>query len=552
MMKMNNCDGATFCRMFASGAAAIENAAQEVNELNVFPVPDGDTGINMSMTMNAGLKEVNGGYTHAGQAAFAAAQGLLRGARGNSGVILSLLFRGFAKTVKNMEIIDGAAFASAMSEGVSTAYNAVMKPAEGTVLTVSRVSSKHAVEYAAGDSDLDHVLEEMISSASVALAETVHQNPVLEKAGVIDAGAYGFCIILKGMLAALKGNPVISEKGTGGASQSSANFSNFSGEEILFGYCTEFIVKRPQNDKKDPARLRAFLETCGDSLVFVDDEAIIKVHVHTDNPGRVLAQALPHGELTAIKVENMREQHTEMVRQETAPAAAPKKVMPQAPAAPKEYGFVAVCSGKGLEEIFHDLGVDNIVQGGQTMNPSTQEILDCIKSINAKTVFVLPNNKNIIMAAEQCIPLADKKVIVIPCKNIPQGVAAMLGYDESLSADENRNAMTEAINNVTSVQVTAAARDSQFDGMDITEGDHMSLINGALFFHNPSRGAVLRATADEIIGKDPSYITVYYGEGVEEGEAEDTVNMLQKRMPMATIQAVPGGQPVYSYIISVE
>ncbi|MCL2081257.1 MAG: DAK2 domain-containing protein [Oscillospiraceae bacterium] len=547
-MALRYCDGTAFCRMFASGAAAMENAVTEVNELNVFPVPDGDTGINMSMTMNAGLREMNGGNTHAGQAAGAAAQGLLRGARGNSGVILSLLFRGFAKTVKNMEVIDGAAFAAAMAEGVNTAYKAVMKPAEGTVLTVSRVSARRGVEYAANGADLDHVLEEMLSSANAALAETIYQNPVLEKAGVIDAGGRGLCIIFEGMLAALKGKPVKPLDLNGGAGREAARFSDFSSEEILFGYCTEFLIKRPRNDKKDPARLRAVLETCGDSLVFVDDEEIIKVHVHTDNPGRVLAQALAYGELTSVKIENMREQHTEMVSFQDAPAPKP------APAAapPKDYGFVAVCAGGGLEEIFYDLGVDSIVRGGQTMNPSTQEILDSVKVINAETVFVLPNNKNIIMAAEQCVPLSDKNVVVIPCRNIPQGVSAMLSFDGAATAEENRANMTEALGGVTSVQITAAARDSQFDGMDINEGDHMALINGALYLSDPSRGAVLSAAAGALAEREPSFVTIYYGEDVGEDEAAEAAETLKRHMPEATVQEVPGGQPVYSYIISAE
>ncbi|MCL1820964.1 MAG: DAK2 domain-containing protein [Oscillospiraceae bacterium] len=548
---MKHIDGAAFCRMVVSGAAAIGNAAQEINELNVFPVPDGDTGINMSMTMNDGVKELDASDKHAGKQAHAFSQGLLRGARGNSGVILSLLFRGFAKYIKTHETISGAAFAAAMAEGVQTAYGAVMKPAEGTILTVCRVSSQRGIEYAAGGTGIDSVIDEMVKCANVALAETVKQNPVLQKAGVVDAGAKGYCYILEGMLAALRGSPVLTANGNSGAVRDSARFSDFSSEEILFGYCTELLIIRPKNDRSDPARLRAFLETCGDSLVFVEDEDIIKIHVHTDNPGRVLAQALAHGELTKIKIENMREQHTEMISVQSAAAAAPKEVMPQAQAA-KDYGFVAVCAGEGIETIFHDLGTDSIVQGGQTMNPSTQEILDSIKHINAETVFVLPNNKNIIMAAEQCIPLAEKNVIVIPSRNIPQGVTAMLNFDGSASVEENRAAMTESLDAVTSVMVTAAARDSQFDGNEIAEGDHMALLNGALHFNSPSRGAVLRAVADALAEKEPSYITLYYGDDVGSGELEDTEDMLKTRMPMTSIQSVCGGQPVYSYIISAE
>ena len=538
------CSGAVFCRMIASGAAAIANHAPEINELNVFPVPDGDTGTNMSLTMNAGLKELSAGFEHAGQAAVAAASGLLRGARGNSGVILSLLFRGFAKMVESLEYIGGAEFAGAMSEGVETAYRAVMKPSEGTVLTVSRVSAKAAVEYSKKDSDLGRVMSAMLDSAKAALEETVHQNPVLEKAGVIDAGAKGFCVILEGMLSAFRGKPVLPTGAKSGETRTAADFSDFSGDDMLFGYCTEFIVKRPHNDRKDPSRLRAFLENCGDSLVFVEDEALIKVHVHTDNPGRVLAQALIHGELTAIKVENMREQHTEMVEKKTG--AVPK------PAERKPYGFVCVCAGEGLKEIFRDLGADRMVEGGQTMNPSTQEILDCVNQVNAETVFILPNNKNIIMAAEQCAPLTDKAIIVLPTKSVAQGVTAMLMFDPEQDVEANRGCMTGALNGVTTIQITAAARDSQFDGKDIAEGDYIVMSNGALRFNDPLRQTALEEAAKAALEKNPSYITLYYGEGADGAEAEGVADMLTKMLPSAVVQVFNGGQPVYPYIISAE
>ncbi len=548
---MKECmDGTQFSKLFASGAACICNAKQECNELNVFPVPDGDTGTNMSMTMDAGVKELRPEMTHVGQAVGVVAQGLLRGARGNSGVILSLLFRGFAKSVKELETVDGLAFAMAMSEGVDTAYRAVMKPAEGTVLTVSRVSARHAVEYAATDSDLERVIIAMLAKAEEALTETVHQNPVLEKAGVVDAGGYGFCLILRGMLLALQGNPVKREDDTGTHVNVAANFADFSGEDILFGYCTEFIIKRV-NNKKDSARLQAFLETCGDSLVFVEDETIIKVHVHTDNPGRVLAQAISYGELTAIKVENMREQHTEqIIKQDTQSPKPVLRVEPQQQE--EEYGFVGVCAGAGLAAVLRDLGVAHIVEGGQTMNPSTQEILDCIKNTNAKTIFVLPNNKNIIMAAEQCIPLTEKTVVVIPSKNVPQGITAMLNFDPEQDVETNRQNMTSAMDTVTSALITVAARDSQFDGNDITEGDHMALINGALASTHPLQSAVLEQVGEQLEAHGPSFVTVYFGEGVEETLAQAAAGILQSKLPEATVQVIDGGQPVYSFIISAE
>jgi DAK2 domain fusion protein YloV len=536
--------------MFASGAAAMSNNVSEINELNVFPVPDGDTGTNMSLTMNAGLKELNNDFEHAGHAAAAVASGLLRGARGNSGVILSLLFRGFAKKVEGFETINGADFAKAMCDGVETAYRAVMKPSEGTMLTVSRVSSKAAAEYAKKDPDLDRVMGVMLESAEAALAETIYQNPVLEKAGVIDAGGKGLCVIFEGMLSALRGEPVLPSGGTGAETRTAADFSEFSGEDMLFGYCTEFIIKRPQNDKKDPARLRAFLENCGDSLVFVEDDEIIKVHVHTDNPGRVLAQALIHGELTAIKIENMREQHTEMVENEKKKDAKPTP--PPKPVELKPYGFVCVCAGGGLKAIFKDLGVDRIVEGGQTMNPSTQDILDDVNQTHAETVFILPNNKNIIMAAEQCAPLTDKRIIVLPTKSVAQGVTAMLTFDPEQGADANRDAMTGVLDGVTTIQITEAARDSQFDGKDITEGDFIVLTDGALKFNDASRRSALGAAAREAAAKNPSYVTIYYGEGASLEEAASVSRILAGMIPSAEVQVFEGGQPVYPYVIAVE
>ena len=549
-------DGAAFCRMFASGAAAISNAMREVNELNVFPVPDGDTGSNMSMTMAAGLKELEGGHAHAGQAAAAAAQGLLRGARGNSGVILSLLFRGFAKSVKERENIDGAAFANAMTEGVEAAYRAVMKPAEGTVLTVTRVSARSAVSYAERDANLEHVMTHMLSRADQAVKETVSQNEVLAKAGVVDAGAYGFCLILRGMLDALRGDPVLPSDGAGMAS--AAKFSDFTGADIEFGYCTEFIIKRPRvlpgKTAKDPAGLRAFLESCGDSLVFVEDEEIIKVHVHTNDPGRAVTHALEHGQLSAVKIENMREQHTEQVEREGGFTAGKEvQTEPAGTVEPdKDYGFVGVCAGDGLAAVMGDLGVDRVVDGGQTMNPSTQDILDKIKLVNAKTVFVLPNNKNIIMAAEQCAPLSDRQVIVLPTKSLAQGVAAMLAFDEGADVEANRAAMTGALGAVTTVQITNAARDSQFDGKDIAEGDHMLMVDGKLAFNHPSRDEVLKEAAALSAQKEAANIVVFYGEGVPKDEAETAALLFEESAPNAEVALVNGGQPVYSYMISIE
>ncbi len=538
-------DGALFSRMIVSAAAAIEAERQAVNELNVFPVPDGDTGTNMSLTISAAAAELKKSAPEAlGQAAGSAAQALLRGARGNSGVILSLLFRGFARVAKELPVMDGLQWAEAMREGVQTAYGAVMKPAEGTILTVSRVSSEEAYEFAQSNRSPDAVLETMLQSAQRALAETVHQNPVLQAAGVIDAGGRGWVIILSGMLAALRGQDVVSSGGEViDAPREKAQFGSFSTEDIKFAYCTEFIVTRAKKGR-DPRRLQAFLETAGDSLVMLDDAELIKVHIHTNHPGKVLEEALFCGALTSVKIENMKEQHSEqVVRQEETH----RKVPPS-----KKYGFVAVCAGTGVEAVFRDLGADELVSGGQTMNPSTEDILRAVDKTPAEVVFVLPNNKNIILAAEQCVPLTDKMVVVIPTKSIPQGISAQLAFDPQAELSDNREAMEAAMSRVNTGHITYAARDSQYDGRDIAAGDHMSLLDGALLFHDPDRGLAVRALASQMAQKNPSFITVFYGEGVSSEEAAATGAVFEQECPGAEVGLINGGQPVYYYLVSAE
>ena len=537
--------GALFSAMVENGAAAIELHKDEVNELNVFPVPDGDTGTNMSLTMSNGAAEcVKRKPVTVTQAADAAASGLLRGARGNSGVILSLLFRGIAKALKEKETATPSEFAAAMAAGVETAYKAVMKPAEGTILTVSRLASAAAVD-ASGEPDLESVLIHALEAGEVALADTINLNPVLKKAGVIDSGGKGYLYILDGMLKALRGEKI--EVTVDSTVREKAEFSDFATEDIHFAYCTEFIVER-ENDK-DPDLLRRFLSEIGDSIVVVDDEEIIKTHVHTNEPGNVLTEALTYGSFLTVKIENMKQQHTHKVLEQAEEA----EQAPAGPAEPeKHYGIVSVCAGDGMAEIFRDLGVDAIVTGGQTMNPSTEDILKQVDSIPAETVFVLPNNKNIIMAAQQCEPLTEKKVIVIPTATVPQGITAAVTFDASEDDETNASAMQEAAAGVHTAQITYAARDSEFDGTTIRAGEYLSLLDGALAANDADLDAVLRATLEKIATVDPALVTVYYGADVNEDEAAPVGDLAQEIMADAEISVLCGGQPVYYYVISAE
>lgn len=545
-------DGVVFAQMVLHGAAAITLEKQRINELNVFPVPDGDTGTNMSMTICAAAAELKKKQqTGVGAAAATNANALLRGARGNSGVILSLLFRGFAKALKELETADGGDFAVALDYGVATAYKAVMKPAEGTILTVSRLAARRAAEAARENRCLEFVLEEALKEGYIALADTINQNPVLKKAGVVDAGGEGFLIILGGMLAHLRGEAMPEGTADAAPAREHADFSSFDTADIEFGYCTEFICTREH--KKDPEALRGFLSALGDSLVLVDDDEIIKVHVHTNHPGRVLEEALTYGALLTVKIENMREQHTEILEENStsAPEQAPAALENAKPE--KKYGFVSVCAGEGLAGVFRDLGVDGIISGGQTMNPSTEDILREVNLTPAEIVYVLPNNKNIIMAAEQCIPLAEgKKVIVLPTKTVPQGISALLMAD--LDADEKTltAGMTEAIASVHTAQITYAARNSDFDGFDIHEGDYLALAENQLFGTDQDISALLTRLAEAEPQKSAEFITLFYGEDVTEADAQAALALFQTACPTAEITLLSGGQPVYYYLISAE
>ena len=538
-------NGADFRRMMLSAAASIEIHKQQLNDLNVFPVPDGDTGTNMSMTINAAATDLRKTEDPTlEKAAAVSASAMLRGARGNSGVILSLLLRGISKKLKGAEIADGVLWADALQEGVDAAYKAVMKPAEGTVLTVARLAASKARSAAQENNHIEFVHEAAIAEAKVALAGTTDMNPVLKKAGVVDAGGKGWVFALEAMLSALRGEDVVVPEGMANVEvKDSANFDDFDTEDITFTYCTEFIIQR-ENDL-DPEKLRDFLSSLGDSLVLVDDEEIIKVHVHTNDPGKALHEAMDYGSFVTVKIENMRLQHTEKVMSEQE--LAPKIAEPEKP-----FGVVSVCAGEGLADVFQNLGTDGIISGGQTMNPSTQDILEAVNKVPAETVFVLPNNKNIIMAAEQVDALTPKKVIVIPSKTVPQGVTAMLNFNPDGTEEENMEAMTEALATVDTMQITYAARNSDFDGYDIHEGDYLALYGSQLFGTSQDIKVLLKSLAQKVREDGKEYITIYYGADVKEKHAQKTADLFQEICPEADVNLLFGGQPVYYYMISAE
>jgi len=537
--------GSSFRRMMINAAAAIEINKQQLNDLNVFPVPDGDTGTNMSMTINAAaadLRKVEDPNLE--KAASTAASAMLRGARGNSGVILSLLLRGISKKLKGAERCDGVLWADALQEGVDAAYKAVMKPAEGTILTVARLAAAKAINAARENNHIEFVHAAAIEEAEEALANTMNQNPVLKKAGVVDAGGKGWLIALEAMMKAMQGEDIVVPEGMAAEeAKDAANFDDFDTEDITFAYCTEFIISR-ENDK-DPEQLRAFLAGLGDSLVLVDDEEIIKVHVHTNDPGSALHEAINYGSFVTVKIENMRQQHTEKVMTESE--KAPKIAEPVKP-----LGVVSVCAGDGLADVFQNLGVDGIISGGQTMNPSTQDILEAVNKVPAETVIVLPNNKNIIMAAEQVDALTPKNVVVIPSKTVPQGITAMLSFNPDGELQENVEALTEALGTVETMQITYAARNSDFDGYDIHEGDYLAIYEKALFGTSRDIKVLLKALAQKINEDGKEFITIYYGADIKEKHAQKAADLFQEICPNADVNLINGGQPVYYYLISAE
>lgn len=553
-------NGAMFKEMLLFGTVSIAQAQQAINDLNVFPVPDGDTGTNMSLTIQTAAQELKKiEPATVDQAASVTASALLRGARGNSGVILSLLFRGISKELKGCKEADGAAFAAALQEGVAAAYNAVMKPAEGTILTVSRLAAERAVSAAEEHNSVEYVIEQAIAQGEITLAQTTDMNPVLKKAGVVDAGGKGFLLILGGMLSALRGEerPELTEENA----QEKADFAMLNEEDITFTFDTVFIVRKSGRSIEP---FRRFLDGIGDSLVIGEDDEAFKVHVHTDIPGEALTEAQKYGTLELAKIENMRtqaqqlaaggkaqstddleaiEQELEAAEHENAGEAEPEK----------DFGFLAVCAGKGLANVFTDLGADGVISGGQTMNPSTESILKEIKKVPAHTVFVLPNNKNIIMAAQQCIGLTEKTVVVIPTASIPQGVSAMMAVDPDMSdADAIAKAMTDAAQCVSTAQITYAARNSDFDGFDIHEGDYLALLDGKLLGTDRDVSALLDGLSDEAASREAEFITVFYGEDVNEEDAHKACDAFTRKCPDAEVNLICGGQPVYYYIISIE
>lgn len=551
--------GGAFKQMVAFGAACITREKQAINDLNVFPVPDGDTGTNMSLTIQTAAAELKKCEPATmGEAAKITASALLRGARGNSGVILSLLFRGLSKSAKGLEEMDGVQLAAAMSEGVTTAYGAVMKPAEGTVLTVSRLAAARAEEAAQEQNCAEYVLAEAIATGYETLAETTEMNPVLKKAGVVDAGGKGYLIILEGMLSSLRGEPMpeVEEE----PEHDKADFAAIGDEDITFAFDTVFIVRK--NDPNvDLAPFRAYLDSIGDSLVIGEDDESFKVHVHTDTPGEALTAAQRYGTLELAKIENMRTQAADLAAgrkaQSTDDLDAIEAELEQAEQAEvpaeKRYGFLAVCAGDGLAAAFRDLGVDRVVSGGQTMNPSTEAILREVNHTPSEIVFVLPNNKNIVMAAQQCVGLTEKQVIVVPTHSIPQGISAMMSVD---TAEEDPQAilaaMTEAAAAVTTAQITYAARNSDFDGFAINEGDYLALLDGKLFGTERDITSLLTRLAALAAEREAAFVTLFYGEGVSQEEAEAAQALFTEACPETEISLLSGGQPVYYYTISIE
>ena len=552
-------NGAAFKEMVLFGAACIAGQKQAINDLNVFPVPDGDTGTNMYLTIQTACGELKKAEPATiDDAAKITARGLLRGARGNSGVILSLLFRGMSKSLKGLTEADGAALAAAMQEGVATAYGAVMKPAEGTVLTVSRLAAQRAIEAAQENNAVEFVLEEAIRAGEVTLAETVEMNPVLKKAGVVDAGGKGYLIILDGMLRCLRGEEIPEVKEETEVKEK-ADFASLE-DEITFTFDTVFIVRKTMGEKSlEP--LRAYLDSIGDSLVIGEDDECFKVHVHTDIPGYALTEAQKYGTLELAKIENMRTQRDDLAAGRQAHStddldAVEEELEAQENAvapAEKRYGFVAVCAGDGLADTFRALGVDTIVSGGQTMNPSTEAILKEVNRTPSEVVFILPNNKNIIMAAQQCEGLTEKQIIVIPTATVPQGITAMMSFDPDETDPQTiAQAMVAAAQTVSTAQITYAARNSDFDGFAINEGDYLALLDGKLFGTSRSMDELLDKLSQHAAQAGAEYINIYTGEGVSEEEGAKTEALFAQCCPDAEVAAIPGGQSVYFYIISIE
>ena len=553
-MEITSINSSQLSKMFLAGAANLDAKKEWINELNVFPVPDGDTGTNMTMTIMSAAREVGGLGENPEMKALAKAisSGSLRGARGNSGVILSQLFRGFCKVVGEYEEVDVCVLCDAMQKAVETAYKAVMKPKEGTILTVAKGAADKALELVDETDDLVYFCDAVINHADYVLSQTPEMLPVLKQAGVVDSGGQGLMQVLKGAYDALLGKEVDYSIDVPAAGSTFVKISAETEAEIKFGYCTEFIIvlNKPMTDEEE-LDFKAFLESIGDSIVVVADDEVTKTHVHTNDPGLAIQRALTYGSLSKIKIDNMREEHEEKLLKEAeqqALAAAEKKAEPR-----KEMGFVAVSIGEGMNEIFRGLGVDYIIEGGQTMNPSTEDMLNAIDNVNAETVFILPNNSNIIMAANQAASIVDdKEIIVIPTKTVPQGITAVINYLADVSAEENKEAMVEAIATVKTGQVTYAVRDTEIDGFEIKENDYMGIGDKTILAVGTDMNTVTIEMLEKMIDEDTEMVSIYYGSESSEEEAEVILEAIEEKYPDVDIEINDGGQPIYYYVISVE
>lgn len=549
-MELLYIDGQMLDRMIVSAACNLDNNKAAVNSLNVFPVPDGDTGTNMSMTMMSALKEIQKvRVKDADAVAEAAANGSLMGARGNSGVILSQLLRGFARGIKGKTKINSREFSMALREGVNTAYKAVMKPTEGTILTVARESAERALDLSRNISDIAVLMEKMLEYAEVVLSKTPDMLPVLKKAGVVDAGGKGLVYIYYGMFNALMGTDTAAESPV--VEKNEEIIGVIPEEDLEFGYCTEFIIK---NTDADPEKLRESISVMGDSIIVVGGERIIKVHIHTNNPGDVISKALALGELTKIKIDNMREQHRSIL-DEQEQAGIPEvdeTVKESYETEYKKAGVITVAAGEGIRNIFTDLGADKVIEGGQTMNPSTEDILNAINSINASDIYILPNNSNIVMAAKQAATLSDKNVAVIPTKSIPQGIAALTVFNPDSEYNDNMEIMTSSLDYVKTGQVTFAVRSTTFDERQINEGDVLGLIDGRISVTGSDVTEVTELLIDSMISEDDELITILYGKDINKAAATRIAEDVREKYSECEVQLYNGGQPLYYFIISVE
>ncbi|CAM4345006.1 MULTISPECIES: DAK2 domain-containing protein [Bacillus] len=553
-MSIRTLDGRTFAEMILAGAQNLSQNASAVDALNVFPVPDGDTGTNMNLSMTSGAREVEQMDTDdIGKVGSALSKGLLMGARGNSGVILSQLFRGFSKSIETKKEINALEFAAALQAGVDMAYKAVMKPVEGTILTVAKDAAKKAMILAEKETDITALMIAVTEEAEASLNRTPELLPVLKEVGVVDSGGKGLLCVYEGFLASLKGEtvpqkavlPSLDDMVSAEHHKSAQSMMNT--EDIEFGFCTEVMVRLDQTKREfDEGTFRQDLSQFGDSLLVIADESLAKVHIHAEEPGNVLNYAQHYGELIKIKIENMREQHTSIISQESKPADN------ETPPAKQPYGIVTVAMGEGISDLFKSIGASVVIEGGQTMNPSTEDIVDAVKSVNADTVFILPNNSNIIMAANQAASVVDEQVFVIPAKTVPQGMSALLAFNPDQAAEANEANMLSAIQQVKSGQVTFSVRDTHIDGKDIKKGDFMGILNGTIIGTSDNQLSAAKMLLSEMIGEDDEIVTILYGEDASQEEAEQLEAFLSEKYEEIEVEIHNGKQPLYSYIVSAE